>query len=145
MLRRQSAPVLPKVALLFALTFGMSLQAQTVVIVAASNPISKMKAEEIAQIFMGQTTTFPSGTKAEPLDLYEASKNRFEFCTKFLGKNVSQVKAHWSKISFSGKGQAPAVVGGPAEMVKMVAKDPRYIGYVDQSAVDASVKVIVLQ
>jgi ABC-type phosphate transport system substrate-binding protein len=132
----------PAAALLFACA---SVQAQVVVIVSAKNPISKLTPDMVTQIFLGQASTFYTGGKAEPLDLAEGSPIRQEFYTKFLGKSQAQMKAHWSKQAFSGKGSAPAVLPGNTELVKKVAENPKYIGYVDKAAVDATVKALTVQ
>ena len=132
-------------ALGLALTASATLGAQVVVIVSAKNPVSKITPDQLSQIFMGQAATFITGGKAEPLDLPEASALRGDFYTKLIGKNPAQVKAHWAKQSFSGKGNPPAVIATPAEMVKKVAEHPKFIGYVDKAAVDASVKVLTVQ
>jgi len=120
-------------------------QAQVVVIVSTKNPVTKLTTEMVSQIFLGQSTTFYTGWKAEPLDLAEGSPARNEFYAKFLGKSAAQVKAHWSKQSFSGKGSAPAVVSSDADLIKKVAENPKYIAYVDKASVDAGVKVITIQ
>jgi ABC-type phosphate transport system substrate-binding protein len=122
-----------------------SARAQTVVIVSTKNPLSKLTADQVSQIFLGQTSTFYTGGKAEPLDQAEGSPLRQEFYTKVLGKSQAQLKAHWSKQAFSGKGNAPTVLSGNAEVVKKVAENPKYISYVDKSAVDGSVKVVTIQ
>lgn len=138
-------PFVRIVILALAFAIGASLEAQVVVIVSAKNPMSKITPDQLSQIFMGQMNTFITGGKAEPLDLPEASALRQEFYTKLIGKAPAQVKAHWAKLSFSGKGTPPIVAATPAEMVKKVAEHPKFIGYVDKSAVDSSVKVLVIQ
>ena len=137
---------LPKSILLSLLgSFALSLQAQVVVIVSAKNPVTKMTVDQVTQIFLGQSSTFITGGKAEPLDLADRDAARAEFCNKILGKSPAQVKAHWSKQAFSGKGQPPASMGSAAEMVSKVAENPKYIGYVEKSAVTGSVKVLTIQ
>jgi len=127
------------------LLFCTSAQAQVVLIVSAKNPVSKLTTDQVTQIFLGQATTFYTGGKAEPLDLSEGAQARQEFYAKFLGKTQAQMKSHWSKQAFSGKGSAPVSLPSQAELVKKVAENPKYISYVDQAAVDASVKVLSVQ
>ena len=120
-----------------------SAQAQVVVIISAKNPISKLSADQVSQIFLGQAKTFYSGGQAEPLDLPEGIASRSDFYQKITGKNAAQIKAHRAKLSFSGAGQAPQILSDLPAMVKRVAENPKYIGYVDKSAVDGSVKVVL--
>ena len=44
---------------------------------------------------------------------------------------------------FTGKGTPPKEYAGNAEVKKAVAADPKAIGYIDKSAVDDTVKVIL--
>lgn len=124
------------------LLLGFPLSAQTVVIISAKNPISKLTKDQVSQIFLGQARTFYTGGQAEPLDLPEASELRKDFYDKALSKSPAQMKAHWSKLSFSGQGQPPKALTA-AELVKLVAENPKYIGYVDAAAVTSGVKVVL--
>ena len=140
-----SAHPAPQILAAAMLLACLSAQAQVVVIVSTKNPISKLTPAMVSQIFFGQTSTFYSGARAEPLDLPDGAPARQEFYTKFLGKSLSQMKVYWSKQSFSGKGSAPSVLGSDAELVKKVAENPKFIGYVDKAAVNGSVKVLEVQ
>lgn len=121
---------------------SLPLSAQTVVIISMKNPISKLTKEQVSQIFLGQARTFYTGGQAEPLDLPESSDLRKDFYDKTLSKSPAQMKAHWSKLSFSGQGQPPKALS-PADLVKLVAENPKYIGYVDAAAVTSGVKVVL--
>lgn len=124
---------------------GLWLNAQVVVITSAKNPISKVTSDQLAQIFLGQVSTFYTGGRAEPLDLQPTSPLREDFYQKFLGKSQAQIKAYWSKQAFSGKGQPPRILPTSQELIKLVAENPKYIAYVEPGAVDASVKVLKVQ
>lgn len=118
------------------------LHAQMVVIVSAKNPISKLAPDQIAPIFLGQSLTFYNGGKAEPVDQVEGNPLRDEFYRQVAGKNAAQLKAHWAKQTFSGKGQPPKALPSSEEVVKLVAENPKYVGYVNKAAVNATVKVV---
>lgn len=55
---------------------------------------------------------------------------------------MAQVKALWSRLVFSGKGQPPKELADSASVKKAVAADPKVVGYIEKSAVDGSVKVL---
>lgn len=130
--------------LLASMVFAtVSLGAQTVVIVSAKNPISKLTREQTAQIFLGQARTFITGGAAEALDLPESSDLRKDFYLQAINKSPAQMKAYWSKLEFSGTGRAPRSLPSPAEVVKLVGENPRYVGYVDAASVNPSVKVVL--
>ena len=124
-------------------TVAMSAQAQVVVIISSKNPISKLTPDMVSQIFLGQAKTFYNGGQAEPVDQAEGAALRAEFYEKAMGKSPAQLKAYWSKMTFSGKAQPPQALADSKAVVKRVAENPKYIGYVDKSAVDATVKVVL--
>ena len=106
------------------------------VVVGANSPTSTMSAEQVSQIFLGKSSSLV------PVDQTENAA-KTEFYKKVTDKELSQVKSIWSKIAFTGKGVPPKEVGGNAEVKKNVASDPKAIGYIDKSAVDGTVKVIL--
>ncbi|MES2318168.1 MAG: hypothetical protein V4631_11805 [Pseudomonadota bacterium] len=111
--------------------------AEIVVIVNPKNQASRMFSEQAAQFFIGKSTLFT------PVEHNEGAAIRNEFNTKVLGKDSAQVKSIWSKLVFTGKGAAPKEYGSSAEVKKAVAGDVSAIGYIEKSAVDDSVKVIL--
>jgi ABC-type phosphate transport system substrate-binding protein len=111
--------------------------AETVVIVSAKNPATRMFSEQAAQFFLGKSTMFT------PVDQADGSAIRNDFYKKVTDKDAAQVKAIWSKLVFTGKAQAPKEYKSNAEVKKAVADDPKAIGYIDKSAVDDTVKVIL--
>jgi hypothetical protein len=91
---------------------------------------------------LGNASRFPDGTQAVPLDQIEGSAVRDEFYTNIIGKTAAQMKAHWSKIIFTGRGLPPKMLSNSGEIKHLLARDPRAIGYIERSAVDSSVKVL---
>jgi ABC-type phosphate transport system substrate-binding protein len=125
-----------------AMTSTVAL-ADVVVVVSAKSAAAGLNAEQVSQIFLGKASNFPSGGAAVPVDQAESSPLREEFYTKVAQKNGAQVKAYWSKLIFTGKGQPPKEVASSAEVKKALAENPNAIGYIDKAAVDASVKVVL--
>lgn len=114
-----------------------ALATEIAVIVNPKNPATRMFSEQAAQFFVGKSSLFT------PVEHNEGSALRAEFNQKVLGKEPAQVKAIWSKLVFTGKGQAPKEYASSAEVKKAVAADPNAIGYIEKSAADDSVKVIL--
>ena len=125
------------------LALSGALHAEVVVIVHRSNAVAAMTADQVAQIYMGASTTFPGGGAAAPIDQPEGSAVRDEFLAKVLEKNSAQFKAVWSRLIFSGKGTRPKTLGSSAEVKKAVAADPAAIGFIEKSAVDDSVRTVL--
>ncbi|UZE21557.1 phosphate ABC transporter substrate-binding protein [Pseudomonas sp. B21-056] len=122
-----------------ASTFVM---ADVVVVVSATSPVKNLADNQVANIFLGKTSRFPEGGQAIPIDLPEGSAVRDEFYTTYTGKSAAQLKTHWSKIIFTGRGQPPETVSNGAEVKKHVAGNPAAIGYIDAREVDGSVRVL---
>jgi ABC-type phosphate transport system substrate-binding protein len=113
-----------------------------VAVVSAKSPVTSLNASQVADIFLGKTSRFPDGTQAVPIDQIEDSPAREKFYAQFTGKSPAQVKAHWSKIIFTGRGQPPKQVASSAEARKAVADNPNAIAYIDDRLVDSSVRVL---
>lgn len=117
------------------LTFGMA-HADVVVVVSAKSSASKLTKEQVADIFLGRSTSMV------PLDQAPGSPVRDEFYTKVAGQTAAQVKTLWAKLSFSGKGTPPKALGSDDEVKAQLAANPNAIAYMEKSKVDASVKTV---
>jgi ABC-type phosphate transport system substrate-binding protein len=125
---------------------GAACASELVVVVSARSPVVTLRPEQVAAIFLGQTLRFPDGVEAIPLDQRVGSPLRDDFYARVAGKTPALLKAYWSKMVFTGRGQPPAEVADSAAMRRRVAENPESIGYIDRSALDASVRpVLVLQ
>jgi len=109
------------------------------VVVHPSN-VATMDKKIISKIFLGKTKNFSNGEEAIPLNL-DPNDTSAEFTKEVLGKSESQIKAYWSKLLFTGKGQAPKSVSSDAKVIELVSKNPNTIGYVSDAAVTDGVKV----
>ena len=116
--------------------------ASEVVVVSAKNPLTTLSKNQVMDIFLGRATQFPDGRRAVPIDQAEGSSARDEFYLKFSNKSPAQIKAYWSKIIFTGRGQPPRAVSSDAEVKKLILANQNDIGYIDESMVDSSVKVL---
>ncbi len=121
----------------------LSALAEVALVVSSKSTVSALTADQAADIFLGRATSFPGGESAVPLDQSESSTVRAEFYTKAAGKTAAQLKAFWSKQIFTGKGRPPKEVPDSQAVRQLVASNPNMVGYIDKSAVDASVKVVL--
>jgi hypothetical protein len=117
-------------------------QADVVAVVSAKSPITTMSKGEAADIFLGKPSPLAHGIRAVPIDQAEGAAARDAFYVKILGKSPAQLKAYWSKIIFTGRGQPPATVPNDLDMKKRIAADPLAIGYVEATSVDASLRIL---
>jgi ABC-type phosphate transport system substrate-binding protein len=116
--------------------------ADVVVVVSARSAITTLSKSQVADIFLGRLSRFPDGVLAVPIDQAEGSSTRDEFYAKVAGKSPAQVKAHWSKIIFTGRGQPPKAVSNSVDVKKRIAADSSVIGYIEENMVDDSVRVL---
>lgn len=114
-----------------------------VVVVSTKSPITMLSKNQVADIFLGKTNHFPDGSKAVPVDQAEGSMTRDEFYADLVSKSAAQMKAHWSKIIFTGRGQPPKEIANGIEVKAFIADNLNAIGYIEQRMVDSSVRVIL--
>ena len=119
-----------------ALGAAVPAMAEVVVVVNPKAAESTMSKEQVAQFFLGKSTAMT------PIDQAESSPLRAEFYKKVADKDATQAKALWSKLVFTGKATMPKEVANSAAVKSAVAANPKAIGYMEKSAVDATVKVV---
>lgn len=127
---------------LAALSLGTAAADAQVVVVGAKSPVANLTKEQAADVFMGKMPSLPGGGAPELIDQPESSPLRDEFYSKVVGKSAAQAKQYWAKLAFTGKGTPPKETGGSADVKKLVGANPNAIGYIEKSAVDASVKAV---
>lgn len=129
-----------------ALSLGVLTQvsfAQVAVVVGAKSAAANMSADDVSALFLGKSDQLPGVGVALLLDQTESNAVRDTFYSKVTGKSAAQVKAAWSRLVFSGKATPPKEVANSAEVKKLVATNANAIGYIEKSAVDGTVKVLL--
>jgi ABC-type phosphate transport system substrate-binding protein len=121
---------------------GAFASADVVAVVSAKSAIKALTQEQVADIFLGRVSRFPNGLVAVPIDLRDGSPERDQFYAKIAGKTPAQVKAYWSKIIFTGRGQPPRAVPTDLDMKKFIADNDTAIGYIDSALLDSSVRAL---
>ena len=118
--------------------------ADLVVVVSAKSPVTSLSVAQVSDIFLGQMTSFPEGREAIAIDQKPGSSIRDEFYLKTSSKSPSLMKAYWSKMLFTGRGQPPKYLADSSAVRKLVAGNTSLIGYVDKTEIDASIKVVLI-
>lgn len=116
--------------------FSATVSAQVAVVMSPS--AAGLSKDQVANIYLGRSFDL------KPIDLPEGSPVKEQFYKKATDRDLSQVKATWSRIVFSGKGQAPKELPDAAAVKKAVAGDPKAVGYIDKASVDGSVKAVLI-
>lgn len=131
-------------ALALSLSMQAALAGELVIIVSARSTVSVLRPDQVADIFLGQVGRFPGGSEAVALDQRIGSPERDEFYFKVAAKTPPLLKAHWSKMIFTGRGQPPREAADDQAVRRMVADNPALIGYIDRSALDPSVRAVLV-
>jgi ABC-type phosphate transport system substrate-binding protein len=131
-------------SLLLALLAGAATAAELVVVVSAHSPITSLRAEQVADIFLSEATRFPDGGEVVALDLPIGSPLRDDFYLKIANRTPALMKAYWTKKIFTGRGQPPRELPNSQAVRKLVADNPTLIGYIERSALDASVRPVLV-
>jgi ABC-type phosphate transport system substrate-binding protein len=130
-------------AVAFGACAGAAVAGEIAVIVNPKNTSASLTADQVEGVFLGKSTSLPGAGNAVPGDQSDGSAIRDDFYQKATGKSNAQVKAIWSRLIFSGKSTPPKALGSSDEVKKLVASDANAIGYIEKSAADASVKIVL--
>ena len=128
---KKIAPILLASQLLVSVAFADD------VVVIGNPAAAALTKEQVADLFLGKA----QGMKL--IDQPNSAPVKAVFYQKATGHDLSQVKATWSRLIFTGKAQPPKEVPDAAAVKKAVAADPKAIGYIEKSEVDSSVKVVL--
>jgi hypothetical protein len=134
MYRRITAPLRLTLALGFLLAGPVMAGEVVIVMGLGAAPLSK---GQITDIYLGRSNAL------KPLDLPPSNVLRDAFYEKATDRDASQVRAVWSRLIFTGQGQPPKELADDDAIKKAVAADPKMVGYIDRSHLDATVKVVL--
>lgn len=127
------------------ITSSLSAAAEVVPVVSSQNPLSAISRNEITNIFFGKTNRFPNGQAAIPIDQPDSSSSHEGFYRSIANRRPADIKAYWSKMIFTGRGQPPRVAPDDEAVKDILARKPQAIGYIDRKSVDSRVKVLEIQ
>lgn len=134
-----------KFTLLAICFFVAGAHSDIVVVVPADSAINSLSTSQVAKIFLGKSRRFPDGSKALPLNQSEGNLERDAFYQLVSGKSPAQVKAHWSKLIFTGRGQPPKEAPDNQAVKQLLTNNGVNISYIDRAIVDDSVKIVTLK
>lgn len=137
---------------LLVMCFGLTLftgiapaWAEIVVVVSAENANERMSRSVLTDLFLGRRHQFPNGEPVVPIDQRQGSQTYPEFYAEYAGQTPAQIRAHWSRLIFTGRGQPPRSVPDGQAMADAVADNPRAIGYLHSDLVDDRLRVVQIE
>ncbi len=127
------------------ITLGIAVLNASAGLLVIVNPQNHnlLNADQVRNIFLGKTRSFPDGSTAIPVEVSTPPSLRQEFEKIVLKKDDAQVRAYWAQMVFTGRATPPKTVSSEAELRSLVASNPNLVGYVDTGASDKSVKVVL--
>ncbi len=130
------------ICLAFVGPAGAQVDRSLRVVVSKENKLASLNTDDLTRIFLGKKTLWDSGTRIVPAMPEEESAAGEAFLSGTLKKSVSQFRAYWKRLLFSGGGAVPKVFRNSDQLLDFVARQPGAIGIVEASAVDDRVRVL---
>lgn len=128
-------------SILMAVLFAASGSAVAGVVAIVNKANTAADKATIGKLYTGEAKSWSDGAKAQLYDL-SAENEREAFCQAYTGKSAGAIKSTWARAVFSGRGVPPKVLDSDADVKNEVAKDKNAVGYVNESSVDGSVRVV---
>ncbi|PLX95672.1 MAG: phosphate ABC transporter substrate-binding protein [Desulfuromonas sp.] len=122
---------------------NVALAADYVLVVNKGNAVSSIDAKDAKKIFLGKKSSWNNG---ERIVLYSQQNQTLTeaFSEGVVRKSAQQFMVFWKKALFTGTGKPPVEVSDDAQMKQAIAADPKGIGYISASAMDGTVKQLII-
>jgi hypothetical protein len=128
--------------LTISLTLTGLARAEILVVTSPELNLGNLSTEDVRQIFSGRKSAV-NGQSVEPLDLPAENPVRSAFYQKVLDMNESQLRSHWVRMSFTGKGKPPEMLSGPDELkARLGSGDSNGIGYISSENLAGNLDVV---
>ncbi len=130
---------MPYILLLALLASSANSVAGVVAIVNNANTLADKKM--IGRLYTLEIKAWPDGSRAI---LYELSvdSERNEFCIAYTGKNADMIDSNLAKAVFVGRSKPHKIFKTDADIMEVVAKEKDAVGYVNESSLNGSVRVV---
>lgn len=119
-----------------------------VIVVAPSNPVTSIKRQELARLFLRKTSRWSDGREVAPVDQSVGSLVRSAFTRAVLSVEgmgqLSSVQAFWLQQVYSGRSAPPPVKPADSDIIAFVGANPGAVGYVSAVPTGAVVKVLTI-
>lgn len=142
MMSRLSITQLKVVVLMATLALADVALADIVVITHPQSAVTSLTREQVVDIYMGRSSTFPNGRPAIAFDMKSDQPIRTTFYQKLVGKSVAQINAYWARLLFTGSATPPMALKDSAMMLHMVQENRDAIGYIDSAEATGKLNVV---
>lgn len=121
--------------------------ADVAVVVHPDSPLRTLSAREVSDLYLGRSHSVRSGDQRIAVVIIEHptdSPLRETFFRALNSMRVHQVNAYWARLRFSGEVLPPRQLPDSRAVIDAVGRDRSAIGYVDATAVNDSVRTVLL-
>ena len=120
----------------------VSYQAQAgVAIIGNPNIGDGVSDKDIKKVFLGKKKDL-GGVAVTPVDQKDGSATRKNFYEAVIGQSEDDIKAFRTEMTFTGQGTPPRELADDSAVKAFVASTPGAVGYIADTKVDASVKLL---
>lgn len=116
--------------------------AQIVIVSGAQTGLPELTPAQAEQLWLGRAHSVPDGVAVTLADL-PAGALRDQFYEQLTHKNPAQIRAHWSRMVFTGRALPPQEATNIGQLRQWLAAQPGLIGYMPAAEVDSRVKVLL--
>ena len=114
-------------------------------VVSTEAPVTRLTLSDLRDVYLGRLTLIVNGVEIVPLDLTEGTAERREFYMRYTGQTPAQIKAHWARQIFTGRGQPPQALTNSRAVVERLVNDAKTLGYIDSSFLDERLRAVIIE
>lgn len=117
---------------------------QVWVVGGKNSDLSALEAKAVRSAFLGNPTSVLGGRELKAIDRRDSSAAlRAFFYESVVEKRMSQMKAHWSQLIFTGRGYPPPLVTNLEELKTLLNSTPGGISFIEPSEAGPDFKVLL--
>src|ERR1700722_247386 len=113
--------VLPMLIALLGLVNAVPAMADDFAVIVNKANTSPVDSAVVARVYLGDKKLWDDGTPVMAVDLPENNAVRGSFSAVVLNKTVTNMKAFWAQMVFSGKALPPKVASNDDDVKRLVS------------------------
>jgi ABC-type phosphate transport system substrate-binding protein len=129
--------------LLTVILLAAAANAEPIVIVNLQTPVAQLTRDQARKLLLGEELSWPDGELVSLVEVRGENPSVVGGYLVLAHKTLSQMRAAWNRLVFSGRANPPLRYETEAEVRNAVARLPGAIAVIDSSEVDGSVKIVL--
>jgi ABC-type phosphate transport system substrate-binding protein len=129
-------------SVLLFLRFSASAAAGEVVIGHTAIKVDKLTRQQVSDLFLRKVNELSDGTKVTVFDHKDDELIKQAFYRRVMNMTLGQLQAYWSKAQSAEQIFPPLAYSGDQAVKRLVSNTLGGIGYIEEGAVDGTVKVL---